>query len=122
MGSCGSCCTGRDMSIDRKKQEGRYDLPLQQSSSSRVHDGLIASNSEVNQLADGSRFLFRAILDQRNDGTLEWCAEEAPGYEGTLVSASQPRDKNRIIDGVYFFSELSVKLNLHKGIFQSESD
>jgi len=61
--------------------------------------------------------VLRAYLEEQKEGGLDWSIDETAGYEGTFVSASPASNEKKIIDGVYFFNELSVKLKLLKSMF-----
>jgi len=65
--------------------------------------------------------VLRAYLEEQEEGGLDWIIEETAGYEGILFSASPANNGKKIIDGVYFFNELSVKLKLLKSMFTSPS-
>jgi len=60
--------------------------------------------------------LLKAILEEQKEGGLGWSVEETDGYEDIFVSATPAKDKKQIIDGVYFFGELSVKLKLFRSM------
>mmetsp|Transcript_5683 Transcript_5683/g.7622 ORF Transcript_5683/g.7622 Transcript_5683/m.7622 type:complete len:99 (-) Transcript_5683:751-1047(-) len=56
-------------------------------------------------------------MECNNDGKLEWRKDETQGYGGIFVSASPASNQRNVLNGVYFFEELSVKLKLHKRMF-----
>ena len=68
-------------------------------------------------LFGGKSYIIKATLETNDEGKLVWKADETAGHVGSFISASPARNARNILNGVYFFEELSVKLRLHKRMF-----
>ena len=80
------------------------------------------SNTDASSWWHGSAtnnpYLLKLRLMTTSNGSLEWQPEVHAGSENLFVSATPANKRANVIDGVYFFPELSLKVKLHKGLFE----